>query len=446
MRDRLRLRLPLWVTPRFLYILGGIAAALAAAPGFAPLLAVAALAGAALLVATVADLAIGPRPSRLTIAREPVRHFALRVSARIGYAVENRSGYDVRVGTVESPARTIAYDDDEAIGDVPPRSRTTFSRAVTPVARGADAFGTIYAWYENRLGLIRRRLVVPAPAPFRVYPDLSAVERYGALHMRNRLIEAGLRKMRLKGTGTEFESLRDYASGDEFRAIDWKASARRGKLIVAQHEVERSQNVMIVLDCGRLMTPRLEDQRKFDFAITAALSVATIAGLANDKVGAVAFARDILAASAPRSTRASIAGLSEMLYDLEPRFEESDYAKAFAYLRDRLHKRSMIVFFTDVIDPVAQSAVLAELGTLAKRHLVVCVFMNDAAVANALAAPVTGANGAYEAAVALGLDHERRAAAATLNARGIITIDVPARKLTTALIDQYLRVKARGLI
>jgi len=441
----MRIRLPLWVTPRFLYILGGIAVVLAAAPGFAPLLGLAVAGAAALALATVADLAIGPRRSQLTIEREPVRHFALRVAAQIPYAVENRSAYDLRVGIVEAPTRTISYDEDEAICDASPRSRTTFARPITPVARGADAFGTLYAWYENRLGLIRRRAVVPAPMPFRVYPDLSAVERYGALHMRNRLIEAGLRRMRLKGSGTEFESLRDYASGDEFRAIDWKASARRGKLIVAQHEVERSQNVMIVLDCGRLMTPRLEDQRKFDFAITAALSVATIAGLANDKVGAVAFAREILAASAPRSTRASIAGLSEMLYDLEPRFEESDYAKAFAYLRDRLHKRSMIVFFTDVIDPVAQSAVLAELGTLAKRHLVVCVFMNDAAVANALAAPVTTAAGAYEASVALGLDHERRAAAANLAARGI-TIDVPARKLTTALIDQYLRVKARGLI
>ncbi len=446
MRSRLQVRLPLWVTPRFLYLLGGIAVVLAAAPGFKPLLALSALLGFALVVATFADLAIGPRRSALTFAREPVSHFALRVRAEISYVVENRSGQDVRAGIVESPTRTVSYDHDEATCGAPPRSRTTFARPVTPVARGADTFGTLYAWFENRLGLIRRRVVVPAPMPFRVYPDLSAVERYGALHMRNRLIEAGLRRMRLKGSGTEFESLRDYAIGDEFRAIDWKASARRGKLIVAQHEVERSQNVMIVLDCGRLMTPRLEDQRKFDFAITAALSVASIAGLANDKVGAVAFAREILAASAPRSTRASIAGLSEMLYDLEPRFEESDYAKAFAYLRGHLHKRSMIVFFTDVIDPVAQSAVLAELGTLAKRHLVVCVFMNDAAVASALAVPMTTVAGAYEAAVALGLDYERRSAAANLNARGIITIDVPARRLTTALIDQYLRVKARGLI
>ncbi|MDQ2993014.1 MAG: DUF58 domain-containing protein, partial [Candidatus Eremiobacteraeota bacterium] len=272
MRSRLQVRLPLWVTPRFLYLLGGIAVLLACAPGFKPLLALSALLGFGLAVATIADLAVGPRRSTLTFAREAVSHFALRVKAEIPYVVENRSGQEVRAGIVESPTRTLAYDADEAVCDAPSRSRTTFARPVTPIARGADAFGTLYVWFENRLGLIRRRVVVPAPMPFRVYPDLSAVERYGALHMRNRLIEAGLRRMRLKGSGTEFESLRDYAAGDAFRAIDWKASARRGKLIVAQHEVERSQNVMIVLDCGRLMTPRLEDQRKFDFAITAALS------------------------------------------------------------------------------------------------------------------------------------------------------------------------------
>jgi len=435
-----------WVTVRFLYLLGGVAVLLASAPGFGPLVPVALLCAGALAVATVADLLRGPRRSALTIGREPTGHFALRVAAQIPYAVENRSSVDVRVGIVEAPVRALAYDEDEAVCDVPARTRTSFGRPVTPIARGADLFGSMYAWFENGFGLIRRRMVVPAPDPYRVYPDLSAVERYGTLHVRNRLIEAGLRRMRLKGAGTEFESLREYASGDEFRAIDWKATARRGKLMVAQHEVERSQNVMIVLDCGRLMTPRLEDQRKFDFAVTAALSVATIAGLANDKVGTVAFARDIVAASAPRSTRASIAALSEQLYDIEPRFEESDYAKAFGYLREHLHKRSMIVFFTDVIDPVAQSAVLSELGSLAKRHLIVCVFMNDAAVGNALAAPVAGAAGAYEAAVALGLDYERRAAVANLNARGILTIDVPARKLTTALIDEYLRVKARGLL
>lgn len=216
--------------------------------------------------------------------------------------------------------------------------------------------------------------------------------------------------------------------------------------MVAQYEVERSQNVMLVLDCGRLMTPRIGEQRKLDYAVTAALSLATIAGLASDRVGVVAFAGKILAASAPRSTRSSIAKLTELLYDLEPRFEEANYARAFAYLRAHLHKRSLIVFLTDVIDPVSQATVFAELGSLSHRHLVLCVFMNDAAVARALATPPHDDESAYRASVALDLLDERKTAAAMLARTGAVVLDVPAAKLSTALIDEYLRVKQRGLL
>jgi uncharacterized protein (DUF58 family) len=130
---------------------------------------------------------------------------------------------------------------------------------------------------ENSIGLIRRRWIVGGDTIARVFPDLSAVERYGTLARRGRLIEAGFRKLRLRGGGGEFDSLREYMPDDEFRAIDWKATARRGKLMVAQYDVERSQNVMLVLDAGRLMTPRIGAQRKFDYAVTAALSVESIA-------------------------------------------------------------------------------------------------------------------------------------------------------------------------
>jgi uncharacterized protein (DUF58 family) len=441
-----RLWLPLWVTPRFLYAAGGLAVVFACVPGLPLLWIVALVASIGLALATLIDLAILPSRRTVTFARVEAGHFALRVAGELAYTCENRSRYALRVGIIEPPMRTLQYDIDQAIGDVPAHSVATIRRPVTPIARGADQLGALYCWVESPLGLIARRLRIDAPMETRVYPDLSAVERYGSLHVRNRLIEAGLRKMRLRGQGTEFESLRDWSAGDPFRSIDWKATARRGKVMVAQHEVERSQNVMMVVDCGRLMTPRVGEQRKLDFAVTAALSVATIAGLANDKVGVVAFARKILAASAPRSTRSSLAALSALMYDLEPRFEESNYARAFAYLREHLHKRSLIVFFTDVIDPVAQSTVLSELGSLAKRHLVVCVFMNDEAIDRALAQIPVDVPGAYRASVALGLQQERRTAVAILAQRGIITIDVPARKLTTALIDEYLRVKQRGLL
>ncbi len=342
--------------------------------------------------------------------------------------------------------RTLDLGEDDVVVRVPRRSQTIASRAFTARARGSDRFTHLYVWYESTLGLVRRRSVRELDEAFRVYPDLSAVERYGALHARNRLIEAGLRRMRLRGIGSEFESVRDYAPGDAFRAIDWKATARRGKLMVTQREIERSQDVMILLDCGRLMTARVGEQRKLDYAVTVGLSLASIASLASDRVGVVAFARKILLARSPRSTAVSVRALADALCDIEPLFEESDYAHAFAYLRSHLHRRSLIVFLTDVIDPVAQSTVLAELGSLAKRHVVLCAFMNDESVRASLARVPAGVDDAYVLDVALGLANERALAARTLARDGIVVLDVPAPKLSVAAIDEYLRVKSRGLL
>jgi uncharacterized protein (DUF58 family) len=438
--------LPAWFTARFLWVLAAIALLLALSPGVSLFVPLAIALGAALALATAADAIAGPPASALRVARGTPDHFALAVATDIAYTIENRSSHEVRVGIVETPARTLRYETDELIATVPPASRSTICRTVTPTARGADVLGTLYVWYENRLGLLRRRLRFPSPAPIRVYPDLAAVERYGKLHLRNRTIEAGLRRMKLRGAGTEFESLREWSDGDAFGSVDWKATARRGRLMVAQHEVERSQSVMLLLDCGRLMTARIDGRRKLDYAVQAALSLATIAGLASDRVGLVAFAHDVLAAAAPRSTKSSIARLTDELYDLEPRFEESNYTRAFAYLRHHLHKRSLIVFLTDVIDPLAQASLIAEVGSLARRHLLVCVFMNDAAVSDALAVEPRDVGDAYRANVALELANERRTAKTVLERTGALVIDAPAKKLSTALIDEYLRVKHRGLL
>jgi uncharacterized protein (DUF58 family) len=215
---------------------------------------------------------------------------------------------------------------------------------------------------------------------------------------------------------------------------------------VVQREIARSQDVMLLLDCGRLMTARIGEQRKLDYAVTAALSLATIASLASDRVGVVAFAREIVLARSPRSTASSVKALASALCDVEPRFEEADYAGAFAYVRSHLHRRSLVVLFTDVIDPVAQSMVLAEMRSLAKRHVVLCVFMNDAAVARVLAGVPSSVADAYRLDVAAGLESERAVAARTLARAGIYAIDVPAAKMSVAAIDEYLRIKARGIL
>ena len=435
-----------WVTPRFAGAAIAIGVLYAAGYFWSPLTVVALACGGALLGFFVADAAIGPRRADVRIVRQPLDHLSLRSPAVLRYAIENRSRAPMRFWLVDTPIDLLHLPEEPASGLVGPGRRTIARIDAIPVERGESRLGPVYVWLENPIGLIRRRWIVESGAVARVFPDLSAVERYGMLARHGRLIEAGFRKLRLRGGGGEFDSLREHMPDDEFRAIDWKATARRGKLMVAQYDVERSQNVVLVLDAGRLMTPRIGGQRKFDFAVTAALSVASIASLADDKVGLLAFAGDIIEHVAPRSGVRHANGLTQRIYDLQPRFEESDYERAFAYLRRRQPKRSLVIVFTDMFDPVASATVLANMSVLSGRHLVVCVLMNDEAIEAAVATAPSDAHDAYRSAVAASLLAERRKAAAILAQRGVSVVDVPAANLTVSLINAYVEIKSRALL
>ena len=433
-----------WLSARGVWALLGLATLLAIA-SVVPALFYAFAAGCVAFAALAcADILAGPSPGALRIARRALPPLALGRAERATYDIENRAPLAVRLGIVETPVRAIAFAADVAVARAPARSATVATLAFEPRERGRVRFGALYVWVENRIGLLRRRYRIDASEDARVFPDLSAVVGYGSLAKRSTLIDAGLRRLRLRGTGNEFESLREYAAGDGFRLVDWKATARRGRMMVVQHEIERSQNVIVALDCGRLMTPRIGRERKFDYALTAALSVARVAQGASDNVGLVAFGARPILDIAPRRGAAHVRALAQAIYDVQPRFEEPDYETTFAALRRRHTKRSLIILFTDIIDPVTSAAVLAGLQTLVPHHLALCVLMNDAALAAALDTVPATAAAAYRATVAMTLSDERARCVATLRSRGIIVVDVPAPQLTLALIDAYLDVKARG--
>ncbi len=308
----------------------------------------------------------------------------MRRRSNVTYRIENHSALPMRLGILEAPIAAIDFAAASLEIEIDARSRASATQAILARERGKAQFGAIYAWAENALGLLRRRFAFAAAQEVRVFPDLSAVEGYGLLARRSTLLDAGLRKLRLRGAGNEFESLREYADGDAFRSIDWMATARRGRTMVVQHEVERSQNVIVALDAGRMMWPRIGDQRKFDYAVTAALSIAKVAQGAGDNVGLVAFGAKPILSIAPRRGTAHVNALAQAVYDLQPRLEEPDYELTFGELRRRYAKRSLIVLFTDMFDPVTSANVLAGLGILTPPHLVVCVLMNDAAISAAL--------------------------------------------------------------
>ncbi|GAC1404868.1 MAG: DUF58 domain-containing protein [Candidatus Velthaea sp.] len=435
-------RPPAWVGPRGIVALFGVAAAAGVLALAVPWPLAALAAAGAVLVAFGIDAGLGRRAPQ--IVRTVPARFALARADTFAYTVTNRGRVALRDGIAEAPVARLAVDIAVARGTVAPNARSQVRIAILPRERGRTRTGRAFAWFESPLGLVRRRMFVGVPEDIRVMPDLSALERGGDLARRTRMLEAGLRRVRRRGTGSEFESLREYTSGDPYRAIDWKATARRGKVMVAQYEVERSQQIVIALDAGRLMSPRLDDRRKLDYAVSAALSIVSIAQLADDRVGIHAFASTTIAAIAPQRGPAHTAALTDALADLEPSFEESDYERAALELRRRYRKRSLIVVFTDLFDPVASSAVLASLALLAPHHLVLVVLMNDAAIADARNREPRDPGAAYRAAVAAGLAAERERAVAVLRERGIGVLDVPARDLTIALLDAYAEIKSRA--
>ena len=382
----------------------------------------------------------------LEIERIAPPRFALGRRDAFTYEITNRAPSARRIAIVEAPADRLAIDIGEAEAVLPPRARRTVTIGFVPRERGRTALRSFHARIRSVLGIVELRRAFPAPLPLRVTPDLSALDRSGDLVARTKLIESGLRRLRRRGAGGEFASLREYGPDDNFRSIDWKASARRGRAMVATYEVERAQQILVAIDGGRLMTPRLGDRRKLDFAVSAALAIAAMARLAADRVGIVAFAGSILARVAPGSGTPHSAQLTDVLSDLEPRFEESDYERAFLDIDRVLRRRSLVVLFTDLFDPVASSAVLGAAKLLVPRHLVLVVLMNDAAIAGALRRTPADADDAYRAAVAATLADERARAIATLRDRGILVVDVPAAEMTIALLDAYVDIKTRGLL
>ena len=435
-----------WLSARGVWALLGLTLLMAIASVVPALMPLVYASVAIFTVLVICDIAVGPSARLLRVVRRPVGAIALRRPAKVVYALENRASIPIRLGLIETPVPTIAFERDVLEVRVAANAAAEASLEFLARERGPATFGQLYFWMENRIGLLRRRFAVAAREDVRVFPDLSAVESYGTLARRNTLLEAGLRRLRLRGAGSEFESLREYLPGDGFRSVDWKATARRGRLMVAQHEVERSQQICIALDCGRIMTPRIGLQRKFDYALTAALSVARVAQNADDHVGMLAFAAQPLLNLAPRRGAAHVNALTRAAYDLQARLEEPDYETIFGRLKRDYTKRSLIVLFTDMFDPVSSAAVLSGLARLSRRHLVICVLMNDAAISNALENEPRTAGEAYRTSVAMTLADERSKAIAQLRAGGTIVIDVPAEKLTLAILDAYLDVKARGLL
>ena len=252
--------------------------------------------------------------------------------------------------------------------------------------------------------------------------------------------------MRRPGEGRLFEGLREWVPGDESRIIDWKATARRGKPIARQYEDERRQQVMIVIDAGRLLTAEVDGVARLEAVVAAALHLAHAAVEHDDNVGLLVFADTIQRYVAPARGRRALRAVLEGLAAAEGRLVESDYPAAFRFLAAHNRKRALTVLFTDVIDGTASDALVTHAVTLRPRHLPLAVTLRDPALEALATGRPKGPAGAFERAAAEELLGARDAALAEMRSRGVMVLDVPPGSASTAVVERYHQLKRRGLL
>ncbi|CAA9247206.1 MAG: hypothetical protein AVDCRST_MAG77-2941 [uncultured Chloroflexi bacterium] len=354
---------------------------------------------------------------------------------------------------------------------------------VRPRHRGNYAFGTVYLRAQGPLGLTWRQHAVPGSSlAVRVYPSLRQLRRYELLVRRGLTQEAGTKPVRAPGASTEFEGLREYVTDDEFRRINWKATARRGKAIVNQYEAERSQNVVIMIDAGRLMGARADlpatDEAaqlvegeapagltKLDYALNAALLLAYVASVRGDRIAFLSYADEVRTFVPPTRGRRAFLRMVDAFYALDAEPIEPDHGLAFQFLAGRNLRRSLVVLFTDLADRESSTQLVANVLRAARHHLVVCVTLSDPTVTRPAAWDLTTASGSdatgfgtdqphgvapgtalYEKMVAQRLLDERAAVLGSLTQRGVYSVDTEADKLSPGVIQAYLELKSRGRI
>lgn len=317
---------------------------------------------------------------------------------------------------------------------------------VAPRHRGRGTGGTLHLRVRGPWGLVWRQLRRELPWQATVYPNLVGASLRSLPTQAQRRREAGFRSVRRIGEGRMFESLKEWVPGEDTRTIDWKATGRRGKIMARQYEDERRQQVLIVIDAGRMLAAEVDGRPRLEAVVEAALRLAHSAVDHDDNVGLMVFADTVQQFVPPARGRRALRAILDALAVVEGRLVEPDYPAAFAYLAARNRKRALTVIFTDVIDRTASEAMLAQSGALRPRHLPLAVTLRDPAMERVAVSRPGSAAGAFERAAAEELLQAREDALAAMRARGVLVLDVAPAGAAVAVVDQYDRLKRRGVL
>ena len=312
-----------------------------------------------------------------------------------------------------------------------------------PTTRGEYAFGSINLFVHAPLQLVKRHYVFPAEETVKVYPSYIQMRRYQLLAVSNRLQEAGVKRIRKIGHSMEFEQIKEYVRGDDYRTINWKATARKDGLMVNNFTDERSQQIYCLINKGRVMKMPFHGMTLLDYAINAALVLSNVALVKQDKAGLITFEKNIDSFLLADKKPTQMNQVLENLYRQKTDFLEPDFEKLFSIIRNRVTNRSLMVLFTNFESLESLQREMTALKKIARYHLLLVVFFENTELKSLLESKTKTLEEIYIKTIAEKFAYEKRQMVKELHKNGIPSILTTPENLTVNTINKYLELKTR---
>ena len=326
-----------------------------------------------------------------------------------------------------------------------PKERSRIKYTIIPKDRGVYHFGNIILFFQSQLGLLQRRQDIAAAETVNVYPSFTHMGKY-RLQAQATTREHGSKRMRKIGHSMEFEQIKEYVNGDDIRNINWKATARKGGLMINNYTDERSQQVYCIIDKGRLMKMPFNGLSLLDYSINATLALSNICLQKQDRVGLISFSAkpgSIIAADRKPVQRENI---MRVLFKEETAFTESDYEMLYMQVRNKIKQRSLLILFTNFESLNGLKRQVNYLRSIAKHHLLLVIFFENTELTKLSGAEASSTEDVYVKTIADKLAYEKRLVVKELQQYGILSVLTSPQHLTVNAINKYLELKAKQAI
>jgi uncharacterized protein (DUF58 family) len=365
---------------------------------------------------------------------------------KVAITFNNNYPFEVKITTIDELPKQFQKRDFARTQKVGKYANETFEYSVTPFERGEYHFGSLNVYAATTLSFFSRRFRFDADKMVAVYPSYVQMKKYEFLAISNKINTVGLKKIRRIGHTLEFEQIKNYVVGDDVRTINWKATAKKGELMLNQYQDEKSQPIYSIIDTGRVMKMPFNGLKLLDYAINATLAFSNIALLKNDKAGMLTFSKSVNDMVLASNKKTNLSVINETLYNINTDYSDSDFGMLYGTIKRKINQRSLLILYTNFEHISALKRQLPFLLALAKKHLLITVLFDNTELDELIENEANDLQEVYHKTIAEKFSYDKRLIVKELEKRGVNAILTKPEQLSINVINKYLEFKSKGLI